>query len=198
MFFSKKKSTVLSDTEKAQLRKDCLKKREAISEGYATISSRAVVTHVLSLITRDACIAGYQAIRGELDIGVLLRVLAERGNPVCLPVVTQKYSPLSFYVWKPGDKLVKGSYGIATPESSVPQLEPDVLLVPLVGFDKKCHRLGYGAGYYDRTLEGLKKTKAQSKTIGIAYADQQVPSVPVEKHDVALDCIVTERGIIQP
>lgn len=188
----------LSSTEKDALRDRMLKKRAALKPIERQIASRAIISHILLHIPAGATVAGYSAIRDEVDIATLLKVLAEKGNKICLPVVTQKEAALTFRAWAPGDVMVKGSYGIMEPQQNAKPLTPDILLVPLVAFDNACHRLGYGAGYYDRTIEVLKKTNPKLKTMGIAYALQKVDKIPASKHDQKLSIVVTETGVVKP
>jgi 5-formyltetrahydrofolate cyclo-ligase len=135
-------------------------------------------------------VAGFWPLPDEIDIRPLLIALAERGHSVVLPVTPPRGEPLVFRRWQPGGVLVLGRFGTQHPEG--PELRPDFLLVPLVAFDRTGRRLGYGAGYYDRTLTGLPGAPA----IGCAFAAQELDEVPAGPDDVRLDAIATERGII--
>ena len=135
-------------------------------------------------------VAGFWALPGEIDIGPLLHALVSRGNPVCLPQTPPRGQPLTFRAWSPGAPLQPGRFGTAHP--SGPVLVPDVLLVPLLAFDRTGARLGYGGGYYDRTLAALPGRPA----IGCAFAAQEVPSVPTEPTDIPLQAVATESGLI--
>lgn len=140
-------------------------------------------------------VAGYWPFGDELDVRPLLRQLHERGDRLALPVCGPRGTPLTFRAWTPGSVLVPGRYGIAEPVAGQTALVPAVVLVPLLAFDRAGRRLGYGAGYYDRTLAGLREA-GPVLSIGIAYSAQEVVRVPVGAHDERLDWIVTEREAI--
>lgn len=135
-------------------------------------------------------VAGFWPLAGEIDIRPLLLAFAARGHPVALPVTPRRGLPLTFGRWRPGDALAPGRYGTMLPAGEA--VVPDVLLVPLLAFDRRGHRLGYGGGYYDRTLAALPGARA----IGCAYAAQEVPEVPAGPYDVALHAVATEAGVI--
>ena len=135
-------------------------------------------------------VAGFWPLPGEIDILPLLHALVERGNIVALPVTPPRGEKLTFRRWQPGDLLLPGRFGTQHPEG--PELRPDVLLVPLLAFDRAGRRLGYGAGYYDRTLAGLPDAPA----IGCAFAAQEIDEVPAGPNDARLTAVATERGII--
>jgi len=135
-------------------------------------------------------VSGFWPIGREIDIRPLMLALHERGHPIVLPVTPKRGNPLSFRLWRPGDVLQPERFGTFRPvgEPAV----PDFLLVPLLAFDRRGHRLGYGAGFYDRTLAGLPGRYA----LGVAYAAQEVPEVPTGPSDVALDAVATDNGVI--
>jgi 5-formyltetrahydrofolate cyclo-ligase len=124
-----------------------------------------------------------------------MRSLAAKGAQLALPVVHAKDRELTFSEWRQGAQLVAGTYGILQPRSEAAQLEPDVILVPLTAFDRRCRRIGYGAGYYDRTLADLRKRRVVV-AVGIAFAAQEVEAIPVEEHDQRLDLVLTENEVI--
>jgi 5-formyltetrahydrofolate cyclo-ligase len=130
-------------------------------------------------------VAGYWPIREEADPRQLMKAL---GGPLALPRIEGK--TLSFRRWREGDALVDNQHGIAEPRADAEVLTPDVVLVPLLAFDLTGHRLGYGGGYYDRTLAALN-----ARTIGVAYAGQRVESLPREPHDHPLEAVLTENGL---
>ncbi|MBV8095888.1 MAG: 5-formyltetrahydrofolate cyclo-ligase [Acetobacteraceae bacterium] len=138
-----------------------------------------------------AVVAGFLPHRDEIDVEPLLHRLIDRGHVVVLPVTPARGRPLTFRVWRPGDVLLAERFGTFRPTG--PELKPDYLLVPLLAFDRRGHRLGYGAGYYDRTLAGLPG----AYTLGCAFAAQEMDEVPAGPHDIALDAIATERGVIR-
>jgi 5-formyltetrahydrofolate cyclo-ligase len=138
-----------------------------------------------------AVVAGYSTRQGEMDVAPLMDVLASNGYSLALPAISKRESPLVFRRYKKGDDLVPGSIGIPEPATAQPDVEPDVLLVPLLGFDATRHRLGMGGGYYDRTLAALRQKRA-ILAVGVCFSCQQIASVPAENHDIRLDRIVTE------
>jgi len=140
-------------------------------------------------------VAGYMPIRTEIDPRPAMTVLSEH-NRICVPVIVAPGSPLEFYLWTPGCEMVEGPFGAHIPAEDI-SVFPTVLIVPLVGFDAGCNRLGYGGGYYDRTLEKLR-AEVPVRAIGFAYAAQELPPLPLEPTDQPLDAIVTERGVLYP
>lgn len=132
-----------------------------------------------------------------MDPAPLLAVLAANGHPLCLPCVTERGRPLSFRAYVQGDSLTSGFAHIPEPSPHQPLCEPDVVLTPLVGFDKTGQRLGQGGGYYDRTLAGLRARK-KILAIGLAYDVQEAEEIPSSKQDARLDAIVTEKRFIDP
>jgi 5-formyltetrahydrofolate cyclo-ligase len=141
-----------------------------------------------------AAVAGFWPMGREIDIRPLLHALHERGHPIALPVTPKRGQPLQFRRWRPGDTLARGPVGTSQPGPDAEPLTPTWLLVPLLAFDRRGNRLGYGAGYYDRTLAGLPGATA----IGVAYACQELDEVPAGPEDVALSAIATEAGLIRP
>jgi 5-formyltetrahydrofolate cyclo-ligase len=138
----------------------------------------------------DAIVAGFWPLAGEIDIRPLLVALVARGHAVVLPLTPKRGLPLEFRRWRPDDVMATGRFGTPVPLGA--PMVPNFLLVPLLGFDRRGHRLGYGAGYYDRTLAALPGARA----LGCAFAAQELDSVPVGPQDVPLAAIATERGII--
>lgn len=137
-----------------------------------------------------AVVSGFWPLPGEVDIRPLLHALAERGHPVVLPITPPRGHPLRFARWRPGDALAPGRFGTLQPMGE--ELAPDVLLVPLLAFDDSGNRLGYGGGYYDRTLAALPGRLA----VGCAFAAQRMAYVPVEATDIRLDAVATECGVL--
>ncbi|MBT9244016.1 5-formyltetrahydrofolate cyclo-ligase [Gemmobacter fulvus] len=136
-------------------------------------------------------LSGYMAMRTEIDP---LAAMAAHQGPVCVPVIMGKGQPLKFREWTPGCAMVEGAFGAFIPAEGA-WIEPEVLIVPLVGWDRRGYRLGYGGGFYDRTLE-LLRSKRPTLAVGFAFAAQEVPDVPIEPTDQRLDAIVTEAGVI--
>ena len=137
-----------------------------------------------------AVVAGFWPMHGEIDIRPLLIALVERGHRVVLPVTPGRGEILTFRRWQSGARLVAGRFGTQHPDGE--EMRPDFLLVPLLAFDRAGRRLGYGGGFYDRTLAAL----AGATAIGCAFAAQEIDAVPAGPGDAWLDGVATERGII--
>jgi 5-formyltetrahydrofolate cyclo-ligase len=154
--------------------------------------SEPVIEYLRSAIDakRYPVLGVYWPIRGEIDLRQFARDHIEAGGTVGLPVVVQDAAPVEFWRWRPGVALKRGHWNIPVPpEREV--LQPDILVVPLVGFDSGRYRLGYGGGFYDRTLAAATP---RPRTIGIAFADAELPTIYPQPHDIPMDEIVTERG----
>jgi 5-formyltetrahydrofolate cyclo-ligase len=139
-----------------------------------------------------AIVAGYLPIGDEIDVRPLLQRLRADGHAIVLPRVVRAQAPLTFGGWGDGDELEPGPFGTLQPPAIAGTLVPDVLILPLLAFDRQGYRLGYGGGYYDRTLAVLRGQRAVT-AIGVAYAAQEVEAVPHDRHDQRLDWVVTER-----
>jgi 5-formyltetrahydrofolate cyclo-ligase len=159
--------------------------------------SEGIFSNICSLIKWDETptIAGYWPLIGEINDLTFLEYCYERGLRCALPFITNAASPLRFKTWKPCDLLEPGMYGIPSPSPHAIDLIPDILLIPLVAFDRSCYRLGKGGGFYDRTLEALRKNHTVL-AIGLGYDQQEVERIPRELHDQQLDYIVTPAHII--
>jgi 5-formyltetrahydrofolate cyclo-ligase len=173
---------------KPELRTSAREKRRALArEGFAL----AIAPYAEDLaLAPGTVIGGYHALPEEADPALLLARLVELGCAVAFPRVTARDQALEFHHVPDGDVLAPGSFGIPEPLAAWPRAVPDVLLVPLLTFDASGHRLGYGGGFYDRTIAILK-----ARTVGIAYAGQEGTSIPYETHDRTLDMVLTEQGI---
>jgi 5-formyltetrahydrofolate cyclo-ligase len=142
----------------------------------------------------NAVVAGYWPTRDEADPRELMKALAARGAILALPRIDAKDAALSFRRWSEGDALVDNHHAIREPPAEAPRVVPNLVLVPLLAFDATGHRLGYGGGYYDRTLAGLRAAGPVT-SIGIAYAGQEIPAIPHEANDQRLDMVLTELGL---
>lgn len=140
----------------------------------------------------DRSLGGYMAMRTEIDP---TEAMAAHMGPVGVPVIMGAGQPLRFREWSPGCPLVEGEFGARIPAEGA-WLEPEVLIVPLVAWDRRGYRLGYGGGFYDRTLE-LLRAKHPVLAVGFAFAGQELHEVPVEPVDQPLDAIVTEEGVLR-
>lgn len=139
---------------------------------------------------RGRRLAGYMPMRTEIDP---LPAMAAHDGVVAVPVIIAKGQPLKFREWSPGCELVEGAFGAFVPVEGA-WVEPEIVIVPLVAFDARGYRLGYGGGFYDRTLEALRRRSA-ALAVGFAYSGQELPELPIESTDQPLDLIVTELGI---
>lgn len=144
----------------------------------------------------EAIVAGYWPFESEMDVRPPMVALHKTGVIFCLPEVVEKHRPLRFRAWTPDEPLVEGDHGTFHPISTAPLMRPDVVIVPLLAFDRAGYRIGWGGGYYDRTLEVLRKTGAVT-AVGVAYAAQEVDAVPRDEFDQALDWIITEQEAIK-
>jgi 5-formyltetrahydrofolate cyclo-ligase len=186
----------MSDTSpmpsKANLRAAALAARDALSEVQRAAAAAAVAERGLPIeILPNMIVSGYAPIRSEIDPMPLMLKLAAQGARLALPTVTARGQSLSFRAWSAGNKMVLGPLGILEPSPAAAELIPDVMLVPLAAFDRLGHRIGYGAGHYDRSLAHLRKSNAIT-AIGIAFAAQEIEAVPALSHDVPLDYVLTE------
>jgi 5-formyltetrahydrofolate cyclo-ligase len=187
-------SDVGIEEAKAALRKEAHRRRAQLHPSLRLDAARDAVGHFLAhvALAEREVVAAYWPIRDELDIKPLIVKLMDAGQPVALPVVLGDDEPLELRLWQDGAPLYEAGFGTLAPEDSAPRVEPDLILMPLLGFDKHGTRLGYGGGYYDRTLAHLPK---RPRLVGFAFARQEVDHIPREAHDVPLDAIVTELGV---
>ena len=147
-------------------------------------------------VSGDAVVSGYLPIGSELDVRRALNGALKAGAEICLPAVIAEAAPLVFRRWRDGDVLVEEAFGTMAPAADAAVCEPTVLIVPMLAFDRAGYRLGYGGGFYDRTLAALR-AKGPVLAVGAAFADQEVKTVPHDDLDQPLDLIVTERAAIR-
>jgi len=180
--------------DKAQIRRKMLTRRLAVSEEdyfcLATDFMRKACNLLLGKL-EISTLAGYAPIHGEIDVVPLMEVLFDHRKTVALPVMRPGSRVLAFRRWEPGMALTLNRYGIAEPPESAPEVAPEVVLVPLLAFDRRGNRLGYGGGYYDATLTALSNALAA----GCGYSWQQVKSLPAEPQDRLLNWIITEKSV---
>jgi len=175
--------------------------RDAMTVAARHTAGTAIATQLRTLLAN--CFAGatgrilsaYWPIKGEPDLRPLMGELHEAGATVALPVVEMKAAPLVFRRWTPGTRMVRGDWNIPVPPPDADQLTPEVVLAPLVGWDGEGFRLGYGGGYFDRTLAVLAP---RPFTIGIGFQSARLATIYAQRHDIALDMILTEAGIQFP
>ena len=179
---------------KRTLRGTCEIGRRAAGRAAGAGAGAAAVGHFLAAIEPPAgcVVSGYWPMRGEFDVRPLLEALHGLGHVCALPVVLGRGRPLEFRVWSPGDDLAEAAFGTRVPRADAPLATPRFLLVPLLAFDGRGYRLGYGGGFYDRTLAALAADGAKPIAVGCAFEDQRVDALPVGATDRRLDWLVTE------
>ena len=179
--------------EKKALRKEIGQRR---AEAHSKVDPSPALSNLAELLSKtEGPVSFYWPIRTEIDPRPVMTELA-KSRDVCLPV-TEGFAPLSFRRWTEGAELDVDGFGVAVPAVNDPVV-PRVLVVPMLAFDANCHRLGYGAGHYDRTLEKLR-AEGPVLAYGLAYSAQQVADpLPTEQTDQALNAIVTESGVLRP
>ncbi|TDK39349.1 5-formyltetrahydrofolate cyclo-ligase [Rhizobium deserti] len=180
---------------KAELRSERLSLRDSIPQIERIEKSLAIATHGATAISLDqgAVVSGFLPIRSEADIRPLMTLLRDRGARLCVPAILDKQT-IVFRELLRGAELVAGTFGTFGPSPEAPELDPQIMLVPLSVFDERGHRIGYGGGYYDRAIERLHQKGLKPLLVGIAFDCQEVASVPNEPHDIRLDAILTESG----
>ncbi len=194
---SKSCSSGLRD-EKARLRTLALQQRMQMGEVARAQASAQAAHFALELILSSPvrCVSLFSAIHDEIDPRPLAVALRARGVSVALPEVVKLGQPLLFRLWAEHDPLLpKGRYAIPTPAPDAPIIMPDVVMVPLTAYDLEGYRIGYGAGFYDRTLAALR-AMGPVRAFGFAFACQQLPHVPREAHDEPVDAMVTQNGVM--
>lgn len=184
---------------KAPLREKMKAERRAISETTdAGLLARHAAQRFISDIPlpTDAVVALYHPTNDELDTEPLFDALTERGVAIALPITPKARAPLSFRRFEQGGALIEGRHGILEPTPDAPDITPDIVVAPLLAFTRRGERLGYGGGYYDRTL-GEMRAARDVLAVGYGFARQEVERFPTDRHDERLDWIVTERAAIR-
>jgi 5-formyltetrahydrofolate cyclo-ligase len=183
------------DQLKASLRRAALARREALPASVRQSAGLAVADRGLPVdVAPGAVVSGFSPVKSEISPLPLLRRLAEAGASLALPVIAGRGKPLIMRAWSFGAPLVPGVWGIREPPADAPEVFPDILIVPLLAFDRHGYRLGYGGGYYDGTI-GRLRTMKRVVAIGLAFAAQQIDEVPTTPRDERLDLVLTEDGI---
>jgi 5-formyltetrahydrofolate cyclo-ligase len=181
--------------KKRELREAALARRDLLPPDDRVRAARKIAASPLPIeVPKGAIVAGFSPMKTEFNPIPLLRELEKAGAQLALPKIMGRGNPLSLRAWKFGDTLVAGVWGIREPEASAREVAPDILLVPFAAFDRAGYRVGYGAGYYDMTLEMLRAEK-KIVAIGLGFAAQEVENIPVEAHDQRLDFVLTEAGL---
>ncbi len=188
------------DDRKISLRKEAAARRADIHGRKGASAGKALAAGFLDAmgdrLAPGVVVSLYRAMRDEIDVGPLGAALAGRGVVTALPAMQGAEKPLAFRTWRDGEALTDAAMGVREPAGGE-TVTPDILAVPLLAFDRKGNRLGYGGGYYDRTLSALRAA-GDVLAVGVAYDEQETDSVPVDDRDEPLDMIVTDRRTIVP
>lgn len=181
---------------KAEFRRAALEQRDALPPDMRAAAAEAVASRPLPVAVRPgAIVSAYSPIRSEINPLPLLRRFGEAGASLALPAIDGRGKPLTLRAWTFGAPLTRGQWGIREPGPEAREVHPDIMIVPLAAFDRRGCRIGYGAGYYDLTLNALRAQKPVI-AIGIAYGSQEIAAVPNHGHDARLDLVLTETDVI--
>ncbi len=194
----KNKMTSATDiqNEKARLRAEALARRDALPADERAAAAEVIAVRGLPLeVAPGMIVAGFMPMRTEINPLPLMRKLAAVGAKLALPAIAGRGKPLIMRAYAFGDDLARGQWGIREPKPEAGEVAPDILIVPLACFDRQGHRIGYGAGYYDMTINALR-AKKPTAAVGIAFAAQEISRVPATPRDARLDFVLTEREVI--
>ena len=181
---------------KSVIRKDALMRRDALPAAERASAAETIAARAFPLaISPGTVVSGFMPLKTEINPLPLMRRLTEAGAQLALPAIAGRGKPLIMRAFAIGDALASGQWGIREPNADAPEVAPDILLVPLLAFDRAGHRIGYGAGYYDMTIGKLRAMKP-AVAVGIAFAAQEIGEVPVTPRDARLDLVLTEREVI--
>ena len=177
----------------AQIRKSAAEAKPHAPDALADLSAEFQAR----LLAEPQYVAGYWPIKTEIDPRPLMMALQLAGHRLCLPVTPEPGLPLTFHAWSgAAEELIEGPYNTYQPDPNLPVIQPDLVLAPLLAFDAGCWRLGYGGGFYDRTLAKFEADGHKAQLIGLAFAEQQVESVPTGRYDRQLNGIFTPDGLV--
>lgn len=184
------------DVAKLVSRKELRARRRAIAEISRRLAAEAGASHVLAApeLAGALVVAAFLGVRDEIDTAPLIERLLAAGHLVVLPRVIGRGQPLDFHLWRPGEMLEEAALGVLQPVPASPRLFPDLVVAPVLGFDLGGRRLGYGGGFYDRTLRLLRHDR-QTPVIGFAFELQRLDEVPAGPCDERLDCVATEAAL---
>jgi 5-formyltetrahydrofolate cyclo-ligase len=182
--------------QKGNLRRQAAARRDALPAAARKAAAEAIAARAFPLpIKPGTIVSGFMPLKTEVNPLPLMKALADAGATLALPKIAGRGEPLIMRAWSWGSPLDTGQWGIREPKADYPEVEPDILLVPLLAFDRTGHRIGYGAGYYDMTIARLRSRKTVT-AVGIAFAMQEVPKVPATERDARLDLVLTEKEAI--
>jgi 5-formyltetrahydrofolate cyclo-ligase len=185
-----------TDSPKAQLREQAFARRDALPADVRAAAAEAIAARPFpATIKAGMIVSGFSPMKTEINPLPLMRKAAQLGARLALPAVAGRGKPLIMRAYTFGDELARGQWGIREPKADAPDVAPDILIVPLAAFDRAGHRIGYGAGYYDMTINAMRARK-KIVAIGIAFAAQEILSVPATERDARLDFVLTEREVI--
>ena len=185
----------LSD-KKAELRREAMARRDALPPEARQAAAEAIAARKFPLaIAPGVIVSGFMPLKSEINPLPLMRKLAGQGARLALPVVAGRGKPLMMREWVFGEPLVAGVWGIREPQPEAAVVDPDILLVPLLAFDRAGHRIGYGAGYYDLTL-AQRRARKLVIAAGLAFAIQEIAAIPATPRDARLDLVLTEREVL--
>jgi 5-formyltetrahydrofolate cyclo-ligase len=189
-------SSASIDESKAALRREVMARRDALPADVRQAAAETIAARKFPFpIATGVIVSGFMPMKSEINPLPLLRRFADAGAALALPVIAGRGKPLIMRAWRWNEPLAAGQWGIREPKPEAAEVEPDILLVPLLAFDRAGHRIGYGAGYYDLTIARLRAAKPVT-AIGLAFAAQEVPAVPATAHDARLDLVLTESEVI--
>ena len=189
-------TTIPIDDLKTELRKAVFARRDAMPAAERQAAAEAIAARPFPLpVKPGVVVSGFSPIRTEINPLPLLRRLEAAGAKLALPVVAGRGKPLIMRSYGFGQELNAGVWGIREPKDDAPEVDPDIMIVPLAAFDRRGNRIGHGAGYYDMTINRLRSLRP-IVAVGIAYAAQEVPEVPTTFRDAPLDLVLTERDVI--
>ncbi|HMK79248.1 MAG TPA: 5-formyltetrahydrofolate cyclo-ligase [Xanthobacteraceae bacterium] len=182
--------------EKAIIRRDATTRRNALPAELRAQAAEAIAARPFPLpIAPGVVMSGFMPLKSEINPLPLMRKLAALGATLALPAIAGRGQPLIMRAFAFGDPLLPGEWGIREPKPRAAEVAPDIMLVPLLAFDRGGRRIGYGAGYYDMTIAKFRAVKG-AVAVGIAFAAQEIPAVPVTERDARLDLVLTERETI--
>jgi 5-formyltetrahydrofolate cyclo-ligase len=182
--------------EKRKLRESMQQKRMHLPHAAMLSASQSIARHFADhpVLAFAASFAGYRAMRGELDVMEIFKVMERYAKQTALPYVTPEKT-LVYRQWKLNDPLMRHALGMEEPLPEAPEIIPEIILVPLLAFDGEGYRLGYGGGYYDRTIEIMRELPKPPLFFGVGFSMQEVDLVPTNAQDAPLDGVITELGV---